>query len=90
MSNPVIVTLKKAIDPGRKKQAISVVINRLKSLSGVKMASHRSQNSHIEVEYGILKTSYSDIERTLSEHDVCRASQNTVNMVQVPRYHGAR
>ena len=38
------------------------------------MASHRSQNSHVEVVYDPLETSYWDIEHILSGHEVYRAS----------------
>jgi hypothetical protein len=36
--------------------------------------SERRQNSHFEIEYDLLKTSYSDIERILSEQDIYLAT----------------
>lgn len=74
MLDPIIVTREIAIDPDSKTQDILVALDRLKSLSGVNLASHRSQNSHFEVAYDLLNTSYSDIEHILSENDVYRAS----------------
>lgn len=74
MSKPILTTRKIYIIPDSERREIEVALNRLNAFPGVNKVLHRRQNSHFEIEYDLLKTSYSDIERILSEQDIYLAT----------------
>jgi hypothetical protein len=74
MSKRILTTRKIYIIPDSERREIEVALNRLNAFPGVNKVLHRRQNSHFEIEYDLLKTSYSDIERILSEQDIYLAT----------------